>query len=159
MKKTSSAGGSFICLLTIMHNCNLYWNRIFRCTHWHPSSLSCFFLLHSCTRLRLLRQFFPLNIICLFLISRYLVHVAYRGLWLVWLKFLRPVVLQNLIVVQPARKSLTFYRNPVFITVFITPQHLSLSRATYSYDTTFICIFSLSSKQRVGFPCDVYPAC
>ena len=121
MKNTSSKGGSFICILTIMNNCNLYRNRIFRCTHWHPSSLRCFFLLHSCTRLRLRRQFFPLNIICLFLISRYLVHVAYRVLWLVWLTFHRPVVLQNLIVDQPARKSLTFYRNRMFINVFIRP--------------------------------------
>ena len=159
MKNTSSAGWSFIGLLTIMHICNLYRDRIFYCTSWHPSPLSCFFVLHSCIRLRLRRQFFWLNIICLFLISRYLVHVAYRVLWLVWLTFHRPVVLQNLIVDELARNYLTFYRNRVFITVFIRPQHLSLSRAMYSYETTFSSISSLSSKQRIGYRCDVYPAC
>jgi len=121
-------------------------------------SFKLLFVLHSCTRLRLLRQFFPLNIICLFLISRYLVHVTYRVLWLVWLTFHGRVVLQNLIVDELARNSLTFYRNRVFVTVFIRPQHLSLSRAMYSYETTFSSISSLASKQRVGFRCDIYPA-
>jgi hypothetical protein len=66
------------------------------------------------------------------------------------LTFHKPVVLQNLIVDQSGRKFLTFYKNHLFITVFIRQQHLTLSRATYSHETTFSCSFSLSSKQRVG---------